>query len=181
MTSIASGLFTLNGKSLTALDSSAQQSDVVIASTVGASTNTTQTATGNYNLYINGTAVSVGFVQGESVADRLSKVANAINGSTNMHGTTATLGNGALELKATAASLSVWYDSSIQGLSAASFGLEKTGAVAQVAKVSIEASITPPIPVLTQTSTYLEFSNASSGHGTLRPLSGSSADIGNGK
>jgi flagellar hook-associated protein FlgK len=181
MTSIASGLFTLNGKSLTALDSSAQQSDVVIASTAGTSTNTSQTATGNYNLYINGTAVSVGFIQGESVTDRLSKVANAINGSTNMHGTTATLGNGALELKATAASLSVWYDSNIQGLSAASFGLEKTGAVAQVAKVSIAASISPPTPNLTQTSTYLEFSNASSGYGTLRPSNASSADISNGK
>jgi hypothetical protein len=37
MTSIANGLFTLNGQSLTALNSSTQQSDVVIASTAGSS------------------------------------------------------------------------------------------------------------------------------------------------
>jgi flagellar hook-associated protein FlgK len=181
MTSIASGLFTLNGKSLTALDSSSQQSDVVIASTVGASTNTSQTATGNYNLYINGTAVSVGFVQGESVTDRLTKVANAINAKTNLHGTTATLGNGVLDLKATAASLSVWYDSDVQGLSAASFGLEKTGAVAQVAKLSIAASVNPGLPSFTEESTYLEFRNTGTAFESLRPINGSSADITNGK
>jgi len=182
MTSIQSGLFTLNGNSLTALDSSSQESDVVIASTVGSSTNTSQTATGNYNLYINGTAVSVGFVQGESATDRLTKVANAINGSTNLHGTTATLGDGALELQATAASLSVWYDSNIQGLSAASFGLEKTGAVAQVAKVSIAATITPTLPSFTESiNSYLEFTNLGTSSESLRPINGSSADITNGK
>ena len=181
MTSIASGLFTLNGKSLTALDSSAQQSDVVIASTVGASTNTSQTATGNYNLYINGTAVSVGFVQGESVTDRLTKVANAINAKTNLHGTTATLGNGVLDLKATAASLSVWYDSDVQGLSAASFGLEKTGAIAQVAKLSISASVNPSLPTFIETSTFLKFTNSGTSSESLRPINGSSADITNGK
>jgi len=181
MTSIASGLFTLNGKSLTALDSSAQQSDVVIASTVGASTNTSQTATGNYNLYINGTAVSVGFVQGESVTDRLTKVANAINAKTNLHGTTATLGIDVLDLKATAASLSVWYDSDVQGLSAASFGLEKTGAVAQVAKLSIAASVNPSLPTFEETSSYLQFTNSGTSSESLRPINGSSADITNGK
>ena len=181
MTSISSGLFTLNGNSLTALDSSSQESDVVIASTVGSSTNTSQTATGNYNLYINGTAVSVGFVQGESVTDRLTKVANAINGSTNLHGTTATLGDDALELQATAASLSVWYDSNIQGLSAASFGLEKTGAVAQRAALSIAASVNPALPSFTETSSYLEFTNSGTSFESLRPINGSSADITNDK
>jgi len=182
MTSIPSGLFTLNGKSLTALDSSAQQSDVVIASTVGASTNTSQTATGNYNLYINGTAVSVGFVQGESVTDRLTKVANAINAKTNLHGTTATLGIDVLDLKATAASLSVWYDSDVQGLSAASFGLEKTGAVAQVAKVSIAANVPPTLPSFTESiNSHLEFGSLGTSSASLRPIESTNADITNGK
>ena len=180
MTSIANGLFTLNGKSLVALDSTSQSSNVVIASTTGDLTNTSQTPTGNYNLYINGNTVTVNMVQGESVTNRLTKVAAAVNATTNLHGATASLGNNVLELKATAANLSVWYDSNVQGLSAASFGLEKTGAVAQVNRLSISASENLDLPAFTQTSTYLEFTNNSISK-TFRPVNGLSADITNGK
>lgn len=181
MTSIANGLFTLNGQSLPALNSSTQQSDVVIASTAGLSTNTSQPPTGNYNLFINGTTVTVGMIQGESVTERLTKVAAAINAKTNLHGTTATLGSGVLELNATAASLSVWFDSDAQGLSAASFGLEKSGAVAQVSKLSIVASVNPTLPSFIETSTYLQFANSGTTYESLRPINGISADITDGK
>ena len=181
MTSIANGLFTLNGQSLTALNSSTQQSDVVIASTAGLSTNTSQPPTGNYNLFINGTTVSVSMIQGESVTQRLTSVATAINLKTNLHGATATLGNGVLELSATATSLSVWYNSDVQGLSAASFGLEKSGAVPQVSKLSIAASVSPLTPSFTETSTYLQFTNQRTTYESLRPINGTSADVTDGK
>ena len=182
MTSVASGLFTLNGKTLTALDATTQQSNVTIASTAGLSTNTSQPASGNYNLYINGTTVTVTMVQGESVTDRLTRVASAINAKTNLHGATATLGSGGvLELSATASSLSVWYDASVQGLSAASFGLEKNGAVAQVSKLSIAASVNPALPSFTETSSYLQFNNAGSSSESMRPINSATPDITSGK
>ena len=182
MTSIASGLFTLNGKALTALDSTTQQSNVTIASTAGATTNTSQPASGNYNLYINGNTVTVTMVQGESVTDRLTRVSSAINAKTNLHGATATVGaGGVLELSATAASLAVWYDSNVQGLSAASFGLEKTGAVAQVSKLSIAASVNPALPSFTETSSYLQFNNSGTSSESLRPINSPTPDITNGK
>jgi flagellar hook-associated protein FlgK len=176
MTSIANGLFTLNGQSLTALNSSTQQSDVVIASTAGLSTNTSQPPTGNYNLFINGTTVSVPMIQGESVTQRLTSVATAINLKTNLHGATATLGNGVLELSATAASLSVWYNSDVQGLSAGSFGLERSGAIAQVSKLAIANTAVANLPNFSQNSTFIQFSNFT--NSTLEPISSSPPDTG---
>jgi flagellar hook-associated protein FlgK len=182
MTGIASGLFTLNGKALTALDATSQQSNVTVASTSGSITNTSKPASGNYNLYINGTTVTVTMMQGESVTDRLTRVSSAINAKTNLHGATATVGSGGvLELSAAASSLSAWYDSNVQGLSAASFGLEKTGAIAQVSKLSIAASVNPALPSLTETSSYLQFNNSGSASESLRPINSSSPDITNGK
>jgi flagellar hook-associated protein FlgK len=77
--------------------------------------------------------------------------------------------------------LSVWYDSDVQGLSAASFGLEKTGAIAQVAKLSIAASVNPSLPTFVETSSFLKFTNSGTSSESLRPINGSSADITNGK
>jgi flagellin-like hook-associated protein FlgL len=54
--------------------------------------------------------------------------------------------------------LAVWFDSNVKDLSAASFGLDNGDAVKQVEKITISGA-TDNIPTVTQTSTYIEFTN----------------------
>jgi flagellin-like hook-associated protein FlgL len=53
----------------------------------------------------------------------------------------------------------------VNGLSAANFGLDKGGSVAQVSQISISG--TPIVPTVTQTSTYVEFSDFGTNTETL--------------
>jgi flagellin len=63
-------------------------------------------------------------------------VINAINQVSGEDGVTAADNGSGVTLSSDGRNMSVWYDSSVPGLSAASFGLDKGGATAQVSKIS---------------------------------------------
>lgn len=88
---------------------------------------------GQYSLFVNGVEVSV-FLDPikDKLEDRLNNVAKAINQRMGTHGVTATINDkGALTLTSDGRNMSVWFDSTVPGLSASSFGLDKGGAKAQ--------------------------------------------------
>jgi flagellin len=90
-----------------------------------------------YSLYVNGTEVSVYLDKNDTLETRLTNVAREINKRTGEHGVTATVNDqGALTLASDGRNMSVWFDSSKEGLSAASFGLDKGGAKAQETTLS---------------------------------------------
>jgi len=101
----------------------------------GVNTTTGLPASGKQSLWVNGTQIDVDFVQNELGSDRRAKVIAAINQRVGQHGVTAKeVGNG-VTLSSDGRNLSVWFDSSIADLSAASFGLDKGGSIAQQTKV----------------------------------------------
>ncbi len=88
---------------------------------------------GQYSLFVNGVEVSM-FLDPikDKLEDRLNNVAHAINQRAGTHGVTATINDkGALTLTSDGRNMSVWFDSTVPGLSASSFGLDKGGAKAQ--------------------------------------------------
>jgi flagellin len=121
----------------------------VLAKANGAEIKGTQTVTSLpvlsvptfHSLFINGTEVEVQFVQNESTTDRLTKVAEAINQRTGAHGVTAVNNGDGISLKSDGRNLAAWFDSNVKDLSAANFGLDQGGAVAQ--SVQISSSGTP--------------------------------------
>ncbi len=112
------------------------------AITAGTNTNTLVPANGNYTLYVNGTPINVAFVQNETGTERRNKVVAAINERTGQHGITATNNGNGVTLSSDGRNMSVWFDSNVQNLSAASFGLDKGGSVAQVSRVAVGGTVT---------------------------------------
>ena len=116
----------------------------VLAKANGAEIKGTQTVTSLpvlsvptfHSLFINGTEVKVQFVQNESTTDRLTKVAEAINQRTGAHGVTAVNNGDGISLKSDGRNLAAWFDSNVKDLSAANFGLDQGGAVAQSVQIS---------------------------------------------
>ena len=116
----------------------------VLAKANGAEIKGTQTVTSLpvlsvptfHSLFINGTEVEVQFVQNESTTDRLTKVAEAINQRTGAHGVTAVNNGNGISLKFDGRNLAAWFDSNVKDLSAANFGLDQGGAVAQSVQIS---------------------------------------------
>ncbi len=95
-------------------------------------------ATGDYDLYINGTKVEVRLTQDEPADTRRDNVVAAINLATHTHGIIATNNNQGVTLESTdGRNMSVWFDGSVQGLSASSFGLGQGGPVAQNSTISL--------------------------------------------
>ncbi len=90
-----------------------------------------------YNLFINGTTVPVTFLQDETGTARREKVVSAINARTGQHGITAADNGSGVTLESDGRNFSVWFDSNEENLTAANFGLEKGGSVAQVSRVSV--------------------------------------------
>jgi flagellin len=113
------------------------------------------------SLYLNGVEVQVEFVQNETGTARRTKVVEAINQRTGQHGVTATDNGNGVSLVSDGRNTSVWFNSNVKDLSAANFGLDQGGAVKQVEKITIGGA-TDSVLTVTQTSTYIEFSN----HGT---------------
>ena len=111
------------------------------AITEGVTTNTLVPASGNYTLYVNGTPINVAFVQNETGTERRNKVVAAINERTGQHGITATNNGNGVTLASDGRNMSVWFDSNVQNLSAASFGLDKGGSVAQVSRISVGGTV----------------------------------------
>ena len=105
--------------------------------TKGMNTETGVPLSGKQSLWVNGIQIDVDFIQNESGTDRRNKVVAAINQRVGQHGITA-LDNGyGVTLNSDGRNMSVWFDSSQDNLSAANFGLDKGGAVAQVSKVKV--------------------------------------------
>ena len=115
---------------------------IVGAKIAGSTTNTgfpgVFPATGDYDLFVNGIKVEVRLTQDEPADTRRNNVVDAINLLTHTHGIIATNNNSGVTLESTdGRNMSVWFDGSVQGLSAASFGLDQGGAVAQTSTVSL--------------------------------------------
>jgi len=102
---------------------------------------TTAASGETYNLYINGTTVPVVFLQDETGTARREKVLSAINARTGQHGVTASDNGSGVTLESDGRNFSVWFDSNKKNVSAASFGLDKGGAVAQVSRVAIGGTV----------------------------------------
>ena len=94
------------------------------------------------SLYVNGTEIKVQFVQNEPVTERLNKVVEAINTRTGEHGVTAVNNGNGISLKSDGRNMSVWFDSDIKDLSAANFGLDQGGAVAQTSQINFSGPYT---------------------------------------
>ncbi len=107
------------------------------ATTEGTFTNTATPISGKQALWVNGTKIEVNFVQNETGTDRRAKVVAAINERIGQHGVTASDNGKGVTLNTDGRNLSVWFDSSQDELSAANFGLDKGGAVAQVSRIKI--------------------------------------------
>jgi flagellin len=104
-------------------------------------TYTTHAPVGMQSLYINGVEIKVDFALDEPGVDRRAKVADAINERFGQTGVKATDNGKGIDLSSDGRNLSVWYDSNVEGLSPASFGLDQGGAVAQVSKIKIGGTV----------------------------------------
>jgi flagellin len=103
----------------------------------GGITKTGTPISGKQSVWVNGIEIQVDLVQNESGTDRRAKVVAAINERVGQHGVTATDNGKGVTLSTDGRNLSVWYDSSKDELSAANFGLDKGGAVAQISKIKV--------------------------------------------
>ena len=124
-------------------DETGVKAEIVGAKIAGSTTNTgfpgVFPATGDYDLFINGIKVEVRLTQDEPADTRRNNVVEAINLLTHTHGIKASNNNSGVTLEsADGRNMSVWYDGSVQGLSAASFGLDQGEAVAQTSTITLE-------------------------------------------
>jgi flagellin len=71
----------------------------------------------------------------------LNNVAYAINQRTGAHGVTAVNNGNGISLKSDGRNLAAWFDSNVKDLSAANFGLDQGGAVAQSAQISFSGTV----------------------------------------
>ncbi len=101
----------------------------------GIFTDTGTPVSGKQELWVNGTKIEVNFVQNETGTARREKVVDAINERIGQHGVTAKDNGKGVTLSTDGRNLSVWFDSSKDELSAANFGLDKGGAVAQQSRI----------------------------------------------
>jgi flagellin len=108
------------------------------ATIVGNSTTTDTAVSGSQTLFINGVGVDVNLTQGESIASRLTNVATAINKQAFETGVTASenTDSSALTLHSDGRNVATWFDSSIDGLSASSFGLGAFKQPTQISNIS---------------------------------------------
>ncbi|WP_333844065.1 flagellin N-terminal helical domain-containing protein [Limnohabitans sp.] len=103
----------------------------------GIFTDTGTPISGKQELWVNGTKIEVNFVQNETGTARREKVVDAINERIGQHGVTAKDNGKGVTLSTDGRNLSVWFDSSKDELSAANFGLDKGGAVAQQSRIKV--------------------------------------------
>ena len=96
---------------------------------------------GMQSLYVNGTEIQVDFKLNEDADVRRNKVVAAINERTGQHGVTAENNGKGVTLKSDGRNLSVWFDSNVDGLQPASFGLDQGGAKSQVSSVKLGGAI----------------------------------------
>jgi len=95
-----------------------------------------------HSLFVNGTEIQVLFTQDETGTARRTKVVEAINTYSGTHGVTAADNGNGVTLTSDGRNLAVWFDSNIEDLSAASFGLDNGDAVEQAARVTLTGDAT---------------------------------------
>jgi flagellin len=95
---------------------------------------------GPQSLFVNGTEVTVELDPMDTVLERRTKVVDAINQRVGQHGVTASDNGYGVTLSGDGRNLSVWFDASVEGLDAASFGLDKGGSVAQVSQITLSGT-----------------------------------------
>jgi flagellin len=97
---------------------------------------------GMHSLYVNGIEIQVDFKLNEDPDARRNKVVDAINERTGQHGVKAVNNGKGVSLASDGRNLSVWFDSNVEGLSPASFGLDPGDAKAQVSSIKVGGNIT---------------------------------------
>jgi len=98
--------------------------------------------TGEQSLFLNGIEVKIMLTEDEPLDVRRQKVVNAINRQTYTHGVVASNnGSGVTLTSSDGRNVSAWFNADIEGLSAASFGLDAGGAVAQETSVTIGGTV----------------------------------------
>lgn len=98
--------------------------------------------TGEQSLFINGIEVKVMLTEDEQLDVRRQKVVDAINLRTYSHGVTASNnGSGVTLTSNDGRNVSVWFDADVEGLSAASFGLDAGGTAVQETSVTIGGTV----------------------------------------
>ena len=112
------------------------------ATIVGNSTSTNGAANGVQALFINGVQVDVNITQGESITSRLTNVLNAINQKSFTTGVTANenANFSGLTLTSDGRNISTWFNSSVDGLSASSFGLGAYDQPTQIAGIDFSGA-----------------------------------------
>ncbi|UFS56058.1 hypothetical protein LN050_09900 [Comamonadaceae bacterium M7527] len=128
-------------------DKTGVSADIKPASIVGTTTTTGSPSvfpeTGIQSLYINGIEVEVTLTEDEPADTRRENVLAAINRKLDSHGVSASNnGNGLTLTSSDGRNVSVWFDSSIAGLSPASFGLSAGDEVAQSSTITVGNAIT---------------------------------------
>jgi flagellin len=99
--------------------------------------------TGIQSLYINGIEVEITLTEDEPSDTRRENVIASINRKLDSHGVLATNnGNGVTLTSSDGRNVSVWFDSSVPGLSPASFGLSTGDEVAQVSTITVSEGST---------------------------------------
>ena len=94
-------------------------------------------------MYINGVEVEVTLTEDEPADTRRENVLAAINRKLDSHGVSASNnGNGLTLTSSDGRNVSVWFDSSVAGLSPASFGLSAGDEVAQSSTITVGNAIT---------------------------------------
>ena len=83
------------------------------------------------------------FVQNEDPRVRADKVVKALNQVSHLTGVAATNNGGGVSLESDGRNVSIWFDSSRQDLSAASFGLDTGTTVAQESAITIGGTVDP--------------------------------------
>ncbi|MEY3653493.1 MAG: A-type flagellin, partial [Pseudomonadota bacterium] len=122
------------------------------------------------SLFINGVEVKVEFVQNETAADRKTKVINAVNVLTGMHGVTAEDNGNGVSLTSDGRNLSVWFDSSVKDLKAANFGLGTGNEVAQVSRIQMGGATFATTDTASVTINGVTITSAASGTATADAL-----------
>jgi len=112
------------------------------ATVLGSSLNTDAPVSGLQTLFINGVQIDVNLTQGESIKSRLTNVRDAINQHSFKTGVTANenANYSGLTLTSEGQNISTWFDSSVNGLSASSFGLGAFNQPTQVTSLNFQNS-----------------------------------------
>ena len=110
--------------------------------TKGQKTDTSLDVSGTQSLYVNGVKIDINMTKNETGTQRREKVLAAVNARFGQHGVTASDNGGGVTLSAAdGRNVSAWFDSNVANLQAAAFGLERSGTVKQVSRITVTSGV----------------------------------------